>query len=911
MQQRARVRKPPPHEVDVLLRDGSTVHLRPISPDDDEAMIALFNRLSPRSVYLRFHHVIREMTRDEVRRYTNVDYEDTYALVATLGEPPDARIIAVGRYSRLGNSDRAEVAFVVEDTYQGRGISSHLLQQLAIAAREHGIRIFEAEVLAENQLMMEVFRDSGFPLETTFEDGTFHVVFSIEETAQTEAKTELREQIAATASIRAFFYPSRVAVIGASHERGTIGAEIFHNILRDGFKGIVYPVNPNWPVVGSVRAYPTVLEVPDDVDMAVIAVPAEHVVEVAGQCARKGVRALVVISAGFKEIGGEGAVREDALLARVRSYGMRLVGPNCMGVLNTDPEVSLNATFSPVFPPRGNVGLLSQSGALGLALLDHARKLNLGLSTFISVGNKADVSANDLIQYWEQDESTDVILLYLESFGNPRKFGRIARRVSQTKPIVAVKSGRTAAGSRAASSHTGALAGLDVASEALFEQAGVIRTDTLEQLFDVATLLAHQPIPKGRRVAIITNAGGPGILAADACENLGLELPTLSPRTQAALRGFLPREAAVSNPVDLLASGTADDYGRALRLLFQDEGIDSLIVIYIPPLVTRPEAVANRICEAASEFWGRKPILTCFMSAAGAPRELSPEGKGFIPSFAFPEDAALALAKACGYAEWRAKPKGTVPRLSSIDSAAGRSIVDAALAKSDGSAWLSSTAAAGLLQAYGIPSARVAIARTAEEAAAAAKEIGFPVVVKIASSTILHKTDLGGVILDLRSEEEVRGAFEAIEERLRAAGRLSEMEGAVVQQMVSGGTEAIIGVTQDPSFGPLIMFGLGGIYVELLKDVAFRIHPLTDVDAREMVESVKGFPLLRGWRGAEPADIAALEDVLLRVSAMVEDVPEIGEMDLNPVKVLAAGRGCTVVDSRILLKQVEPGPWSA
>jgi acetyl coenzyme A synthetase (ADP forming)-like protein len=894
-----------------LLRDGSTVHLRPITPDDDEAMIALFNRLSPRSIYLRFHHVIKEMTREEVKRYTNVDYKDTYALVAALGEPPNERIIAVGRYSRLGNSDRAEVAFVVEDTYQGRGISTHLLEQLAIIARQHGVRVFEAEVLAENRLMLEVFRDSGFQVESKFEDGTFHVVFSIEETARIEEKTELREKIAATASIRAFFYPSRVAVIGASHERGTIGAEIFHNILRDGFKGIVYPVNPNWPVVGSVRAYPSVLEVPDDVDMAVVAVPAEHVLEVAGQCARKGVRALVVISAGFKEIGGEGTEREEALLARVRSYGTRLVGPNCMGVLNTDPEISLNATFSPVFPPRGNVGLLSQSGALGLALLDYAQKLNLGLSTFVSVGNKADVSANDLIQYWEQDESTDVILLYLESFGNPRKFGRIARRVSQTKPIVAVKSGRTSAGSRAAASHTGALAGLDVASEALFEQAGVIRTDTLQQLFDAAILLAHQPVPKGRRVAILTNAGGPGILAADACESLGLELPPLSSQTQAALREFLPPAAAVSNPVDLLASGTAEDYGRALRLLLQDDSIDSLIVIYIPPLVTKPETVARSICEAASEFWGRKPILTSFMSAAGAPPELSPEDKGFIPSYAFPEDAALALAKACGYAEWRAKPKGKVPKLPHIDLKAGRRIVESVLAKSEDTTWLETSTAAELLQAYGIRSARVVTAKTAREAAVAAREIGFPVAVKVASSTILHKTDLGAVALDLRSEEEVRQAFDTIRERLRAAGRLSEMEGVAVQQMIEGGTEAIVGLTQDPSFGPLIMFGLGGIYVELLKDVAFRIHPLTDVDAREMVQSVKSYPLLRGWRGAEPADLDALEDVLLRVSAMVDDIPEIAEMDLNPVKVLANGRGCVVVDMRVLLRRIEEGAWIA
>jgi acetyl coenzyme A synthetase (ADP forming)-like protein len=903
MEQSAQLRYPQEYEMDVVLKDGSTVHFRPIRHEDDDALIDLFYRLSRETIYFRFHHAMARMTKEEVKRYTRVDYENTFALVATLGEATEEKVIAVGRYSRLPKWDSAEVAFVVEDAYQGRGIGTQLLDQLTVVARDKGIRMFEAEVLGVNRKMMQVFIDSGFQVESELESGVYRVVFPIEPTEVVEAKVEEREHVAAVASIRAFLEPRRVAVVGASRERGTIGAEIFHNLLRNGFTGTAYPVNPRADAVGSVRAYPSVMDVPDDIDLAIVVVPAESVLEVADQCARKGVRALVVISAGFGEAGEEGVAREKALLKKARSYGMRLVGPNCMGVLNTAPAVSLNATFSPVFPPSGNVALASQSGALGLAILDYAQNLNIGLSTFVSLGNKADVSANDLLQYLAQDSATEVILLYLESFGNPRKFGRIARRVSASKPVVAVKSGRTSAGSRAALSHTGALAALDVASDALFRQAGVIRADTLAQLFDVASLFAHQPAPQGRRVVILTNAGGPGILAADACESLGLNVVSLSEKTTAALREFLPPEAGLANPIDMMAAATAEDYARALRILFESDEADSLIVIFIPPLVTQPEAVAKAIREVAHEFRGQRPLLACFMSARGAPPELGSGEKGLVPSFAFPEEAVMALARACDYAEWRDKPRGTIPELKGVDADRGRQIVEAALAKGGAErVWLKPEAAAELMAAYGISSARVKVARSTRAAAQAAREIGFPVAVKIASSTITHKSDIGGVALGLSSEVSVRGTFDLMKERVRAMGRLKEMEGVMVQEMVSAGIEAIVGVTQDPSFGPLVMFGLGGVYVELLKDVAFRIHPLTDLDAREMIRSVQGYAVLEGWRGAPRSDIEALEDLLLRVSAMVEDIPEIAEMDLNPVKVLPAGQGCVAVDARILLQ---------
>ncbi|HET8943763.1 MAG TPA: GNAT family N-acetyltransferase, partial [Dehalococcoidia bacterium] len=664
---------PSQYVADVLLKDGSTVHLRPTRSVDSSALRALLERMSPRSLYLRYHRAIRQISDEEVRRFTDVDYKDTFALAATLGEPPGERIIAVGLYSRV-DGDRAEVAFTVEDSHQGRGIATQLLDHLAIAARDNGIQTFEAEVLGENRSMMDVFRDSGFPLESRIKYGTYHVAFPIEETAEATERAADREAWAAAASVRVFFEPKSVAVVGASRQRGTIGAELFRNVLRHGFTGTVYPVNPKARSVGGVKAYPSVLDIPDDVDLAIIAVPAEHVLEVADECAKKKVRGMVVISAGFRETGPDGAAREEALLTRARSNGIRLVGPNCMGVLNASPEVSLNGTFSPVFPPAGNVALESQSGALGLALLDYARELNIGLSTFVSVGNKADVSGNDLVQYWEQDPKTDVILLYLESFGNPRKFARLARRISAKKPIVAVKSGRTSAGSRAAASHTGALATLDVASDALFRQAGVIRVDTLEQLFDVANLLAHQPVPQGRRVGILTNAGGPGILAADACEGQGLEVARLNEETTARLREFLPPEAGLSNPVDMIATATAEQYGRALRVLLEDDSIDSVLAIFIPPLVTQAEDVAAAIRDAAAEHKGKKTLVACFMSAKGAPPELA-AGDVTIPSYAFPEGAAMALAKASEHAEWTKKPRGAVIKFE-VDYPSARRFVE-------------------------------------------------------------------------------------------------------------------------------------------------------------------------------------------------------------------------------------------
>jgi acetyl coenzyme A synthetase (ADP forming)-like protein len=711
-----------------------------------------------------------------------------------------------------------------------------------------------------------------------------------------------------SSGLNAILRPRSIAVVGASRDRATIGGALFHNLLAHGFQGAVYPVNPKAEVVQSVKAYASVEELPEAPDLAVILVPAARVNAVLEACGRKGVRGAVVISAGFKETGAAGAERERELVAIARRFGMRVIGPNCLGVLNTEPGVAMDATFAPSFPPPGPVAFSSQSGALGLAIIEYAKALGLGISHFVSAGNKADVSGNDLLEFWEQDEGTRIILLYLESFGNPRRFLEIARRVARKKPIVAVKSGRTAAGIHAASSHTGSLAGADTAVTALCAQAGVIRTDTLEELFDVAMLLANQPVPRGRRVGILTNAGGPAIMASDACETRGLEVVPLAEATRTALHAFLPPEASTRNPVDMIASATPQAFERAVRILASDPGLDALIVLYVPPLVTNPLEIAQAIvrgneaakadCVARGE--PPRPVLSCFIGAHGVPEGLRSLQAGHIPSYTFPEAAAIALARAVRYGAWLAQPDGRVPSFADVDRTSARAVIAGALAR-DGEqgTWLTSEEALRLLAAWGITTPAARLAHTASEAAAAAEAVGLPVALKLASATITHKSDVGGVRLDLRDARDVREAFGAIEGALTTAGRREEMSGVTVQPMVREGIETIVGMTRDPAFGPLMLFGLGGVQVELLQDVCFRVHPLTDLDATQMVRGIRAAKLLDGYRGAPPADVPALEQAILRVSQMVGEHREIAELDINPLKVLPAGRGVMALDARV------------
>jgi len=694
----------------------------------------------------------------------------------------------------------------------------------------------------------------------------------------------------------AIFRPRAVAVIGASRQRDTIGAEVFHNLLASGFPGPVYPINPTAKAVQSVRAFGSVLDIPDEVDLAVVAVPQRLVLRVVDECREKGVRGLVVLSAGFAETGAEGRAAQDALRRRVREAGIRMVGPNCLGVLNTEPAIRLNATFAPTWPPAGSVAIASQSGAVGLALLDYARHLGIGISQFASMGNKADISGNDLLEYWETDPNTRVILLYLESLGNATRFMQIAKRVSRKKPILVVKSGRTEAGARAATSHTGALAGMDIAADALFGQAGVVRTDTVEELFDLAVLLANQPIPAGGRLAILTNAGGPGIMASDAAESHGLDVVRLLPATIEALRAFLPAEASVVNPVDMLASASAECYEKAARLLVHDENVDAVLVLFVPAMVTEATAVAESIRRAGAGT--TTPILTCLLGTHGIAAAVALLREGRFPSYPFPEAAVRALARATRYGRWLKQPEGTAPGLAGIDRERATDLVRK-VEQEARERWLAPEETRALLHAYGFRTPEMQMAADLGAALAAAGHIGYPVALKLFSRTIVHKTEVGGVHLDLRGPADVERAYHAIERGLRERGLAESMEGVVVQEMVTGGVEMYVGMTEASGFGALLAFGAGGVSIEVFRDVAFRVHPVTDADAREMLEQIRAKKLLDGFRGAPVADKDALIEAILRVDRLVADFPEIQEMDINPLLALPMGQGVVAIDARI------------
>ncbi|HET8974998.1 MAG TPA: GNAT family N-acetyltransferase [Solirubrobacterales bacterium] len=879
-------------ETDIALRDGSTVHVRPVRPADEDALFEFLSGLSSESRVFRFFSGGADL-RAAARLMADVDYGGRYGLVATRDE---GRLVGQGAYLE-STPGRAEVAFTIADEMQGRGLGTILLAHLAEVAEEHDIDVFEAEVMAENHKMIEVFRESGLPVEMRADYGAIRVELPTSLSAMAVQSFEERDRLAALASVRRFLEPRSVAVVGASRRRGTVGGELFHNMLDAGFDGVVYPVNPGAEVVQSVRAYPSVASLPDAVDVAVIAVPAADVVDAAKECAASGVPALVVISSGFAEVGPEGAELQKRLLAVCRGAGMRLIGPNCLGILNTGGEARLNATFAPRMPPAGNVGFATQSGALGLALIDLATERALGVSSFASIGNRADVTANDLLEYWESDDRTEVALLYIESFSDPRRFSRLARRMGRRLPIVAVKSGRSTAGQRGTASHTGALlSASDVTVDALFEQSGVIRTDSLAELLDVASLLANQPLPTGPRVGIVTNAGGPGIMCADACEAAGLEVPPLPEAVQESLRSALAPEASLANPVDLIATATAEHYRRAIAELAACEEIDALVVIFIRPLLTRAEDVAESIRAAIAELPREIPVQTVFMSAEDHRAMAHRTG---TPTHLYPEDAARALGRVMRHVRWRAKPAEDPARFPESRDGEAAGVIAAALA--DGRGWLRMDEIATLLDCHGIAVPAWRRVPDADGAAAAAAELGGSVALKAEGPEIIHKSELGAVRLGLADAGQVARAAGEMDERLADAG--AGRESFLVQRMVEDGVELIVGVVGDDVFGPVLACGAGGTTAELLKDVAVRVCPLTRTDAREMVHRLAVFPLLEGYRGAEGADLGALEELILRVSAMVECHDEIAELDLNPV--LARPDGTVAVDARI---RVEAGP---
>jgi acetate---CoA ligase (ADP-forming) len=889
---------PAHREATVVLRDGSTLTIRPVRVEDATELGRFFTDLSLESRVFRFFAAVVNAD-SSIQRMVNVDYTSSYGLVALAG----AKAQVVGHAMYVETAPRkAELALAVADAYQGHGLGTILLGQLAEAAAAASLDVLEAMVLPENHRMLQMLRESGFPVQTRSEPGEVHAELPTKISPEGVRHFEDRERLAAVAAATHLLAPRSVAVIGASRKPGSIGAAVVHNLVANGYRGALYAVNPAATEIEGVTAFPSVIAIPGDVEMAVITVPAAIVSKVARECAEKGARGLVVISAGFGEAGPEGVALQRELVDICRQAGMRLVGPNCMGVINTAPEVSLDATFAPDRPVPGRIGFLSQSGGLGLAVMARAQALGSGLSSFVSVGNKADLSGNDFIQYWESDRQTDVIMLYLESFGNPRKFARVARRVSRSKPILAVKGGRTQAGNRATSSHTGALlSASDITVDALFQQAGVIRTDTLAELFDAALLVGSQPLPNGNRVAILTNAGGPAILCADACEANGLIVPALPDAVRKALAASMPAAGSTGNPVDMLAAASGEDYERAISVLAASDDVDAIIVIFTPPLITKGTEVVRAIHRAAHALARAIPVLSVFMSKQAAPRVIEAGGVR-IPHYPFPEEAARALSLVARYGAWRAAPEEFAAEVAGIDGDRAAAVIATALAAEAG--WMSPAAVVELLTCYGMPMVETRQVSSPKEAGSEAKRMGEQVALKAIATGVLHKSDAGAVRLHLKGAKQVEEAARQMSDTLGKAGH--QVSAFQLQPMVPEGVEMLVGVVQDQHFGPVLACGAGGTATELLKDVAVRITPITKGEADRMVRSLKTFPQLDGYRGAPRADVTALEDVLIRVSAMVEAHPEIAEMDLNPLIVHSAG--AVVVDARIRLEPGVPRP---
>jgi acetyl coenzyme A synthetase (ADP forming)-like protein len=704
----------------------------------------------------------------------------------------------------------------------------------------------------------------------------------------------VKTETGAEVRLDAIFRPKSVAVIGASRKEGSVGRTIMRNIIAEDFAGTVYPVNPQATSVFGVRAFPSVLEIPDPVDLAVVVVPAERVLPVVDECGRKGVKALVIISAGFREIGGEGARREQSLKELLLRYRMRAVGPNCMGLWNSDPAVRLNVTFSPAKMRAGDIAFVSQSGALGMAILDIAEELGIGLSYFVSLGNKVNISGNDLLMAWEDDPRVRLILMYLENFGNPRRFVELSRRIVPRKPVIVVKSGRTGAGARAARSHTGALAEQDVLTEALFEQCGVIRAQTIEELFEYARLFTRAPPPRGNRVAIVTNSGGPGILAVDALSAAQMTVAPLQQQTTDHLKQVLPGIASTANPVDMTAGAGPTEYEHALRAVLRDPNVDAAIVIFTPPAFVQEEAVAKAILKAKDPT---KPLLACVLKSRResiAYRILNDAG---LPTYTFPESAVRALAGLRAYAGWQMRELGQVPDFPDIRTQKTEEFINEALA--NGQEWLSPEKALAMVREAGIRCPRSVFAATEDEALRAFVSIGPPAVMKASAKGLIHRADVNGVHLNLQTPEEAVQSFRRIQRSVTDRG--FEFEGVIVQEQITGAREVIVGANVDPLFGPLLIFGLGGKYVEVLRDVVFRLAPLTDRDAERMVRAIRGYPILEGVRGEPRSDIPALEEALLRISALVTRLPQIAEIEINPLVALVEGKGAIALDARVRL----------
>jgi acetate---CoA ligase (ADP-forming) len=877
----------PRGDSDVVLRDGSTIHLRTVGPDDADGVARFLGGLSQEGRWFRFLGFGVDVDRAAAQLVATGT-----GLVAVAG--PDDEIIAHASFIPE-SADRAELAFAVADAWQGHGIATILLAHLAQLAEATGIETLIAWVHPANHRMLQVLRESGFPVEVRSEPGSLEIQLPSRLGPEARERFEERDRIGAVAAVRHVLEPSSIAVIGASRKHTSVGGSVVRNLVAAGFTGPVYPVNPHAKTLAGRRAYPGIEDVPGPIELAVIAVSAPLVVDCARACARKGVRALVVLSAGFGEAGPEGEERQAQLLHVCREAGMRLVGPNCLGVLNTAPAIAMDATFAPGRPPAGRIAFASQSGAYGIAALELAARRGLGLSSFVSMGDKADLSGNDFLRFWEQDPGTDAVLLYLESLGNPQRFGQISRRLTASKPVIAVKSGRTAAGRRAASSHTGALLQASEATvDALFDHAGVIRVETLDEQLDVAELLAHQPLPTGSRVAIVTNAGGPAISCADACAAAGLRVQPLQEATQRALGEELPPAAALANPVDMLAAAGGADFRRTIEIVSADPGVDAVIAIFLQALPGRGARNVLRAVRAAAR---RTPVPVLSVVMTPMPEDLVTADEEYVPVYATPEHAARALGHAARHAaNQRRRPADADPP-QGIDSDRAAAVIAHALGAGPG--WLSFEDTTAVLGAYGVPLARAHVAHSPHAAGRWAAALGGEVALKAIVPGLVHKRDVGAVRLGLHGASSVARAARELRSALEADG--SVVEGFVVQAMADPGVEMLVGVVADPQFGPVVACGAGGTAVELLGDVQVRLAPVAPSEAADMVHGLRTFPLLDGFRGAPHADVAALEDVVARIGWLAANHPELAELDLNPV-VVSPG-GAVAVDARMRVER--------
>ena len=881
--------------VDAVRSDGGLVHIRPVVPEDLAALRELHLKASDRSFYLRFFGLNRGATDEYVRRLGRPPSPAHHSLTAWIA----GRLVGVATYERL-TDDSAELALLVADANQHVGLGTLLIEHLAEDARRAGLGHFIADVLMQNYLALHVVRDTGFQTAVVFDGGTAEVTIDLTPDEHAVGAIDARERSAGQASLRPLLAPAVVAVIGASERPGAVGHQILRNILAGRFTGEVYAVNPRHASVLGVPSVASADLLPVTPDLAVLAVPARKVAEVVRACGARGVRGVVLVTSGFGETGAAGRVLQDEVVGIARGFGMRVVGPNCLGLLNTDPAVRLNATFAPLPLQPGGLGLVSQSGALGIAVVQAATRWGPGISQFVSVGNRADVSSNDLLMAWESDERTRVIAMYLESFGNPRKFARIARRVSRHKPIIVIKAGRSTAGQRAGLSHTAAAAASDVVVDALFVQAGVVRVDTMEQMLSAARVLCDQPLPAGNRIAVIGNSGGPNILAADAAEGVGLNVVSLGSATELGLRAVMPAAPSHRNPVDLGATAIPSQIRDAVQLVLDATEVDAVLVVLTDTALADPEQVLELIADVASV--GAKPVVAVRVGGASSSIRRA-ESTTALPVFTFPEPAAVALATATKYARIAAAPLAPTSRPSGIDAAAAAEVIDRALTA--GREWLEAEDVATVLASYGIPVCAQRVVTDVEQGARAGAELGYPLAVKLAGGGG-HKTEIGGVRVGVGDETALRAAFGEVSVVAAVDARDGRPSAVLVQPMAPPGIEMIIGAVQHERFGPVVMVGAGGVLADVIADRAFRLAPLSVDDAHGMLGALRTGPLLDGYRGGAEVSRDALCDLVVRVGALADGLPDVAELDLNPV--ICRGRDLVLVDARIRVLAAAPRP---